>query len=62
MKFSIKDLLSGCDEIHIFLRIWSHLLMKFLMENFIFCAVPPQDSFTPRLALTAETRDDNPQA
>ena len=22
-----------------FLRIWSHLLKKFLMENFIFCAV-----------------------
>ena len=21
------------------LRIWSHLLKKFLMENFIFCAV-----------------------
>ena len=24
-----------------FLRIWSHLLKKFLMENFIFCAVLP---------------------
>ena len=34
MKFTIKNLLSKCD-----LRICSHLLKKFLMENFIFCAV-----------------------
>ena len=39
MKFSIKDFLSRCDQILSFLRIWSHLLKKFLMENFIFCAV-----------------------
>ena len=39
MKFSIKDFLSKCDEIRRFLRIWSHLLKKSLMENFIFCAV-----------------------
>ena len=38
MKFFIKDFLSKCDEIHSFLQIWSHLLNKFLMENFIFCA------------------------
>ena len=35
MKFSIKDFFS-------FLRIWSHLLKKSLMENF-FCAVQPQE-------------------
>ena len=35
MKFS-KDFFSKCDEI---LRIWSHLLKKSLMENFIFCAL-----------------------
>ena len=28
-----------CHKIHNFLRIWSHLLKKSLMENFIFCAV-----------------------
>ena len=39
MKFSIKDFFSKCDQIHSFLRIWSHLLKKPLMENFIFCAV-----------------------
>ena len=39
MKFSIKDLFSKCDQIRSFLRIWSHLLKKSLMENFIFCAV-----------------------
>ena len=39
MKFFIKDFFGKCDEIRSFLRIWSHLLKKFLMENFIFCAV-----------------------
>ena len=38
-NFSIKDFLSKCDQICSFLRIWSHLLKKSLMENFIFCAV-----------------------
>ena len=39
MKFFIIDFLSKCDQIRSFLRIWSHLLKKSLMENFIFCAV-----------------------
>ena len=39
VKFSIKDLFSKCDQIWTFLRIWSHLLKKSLMENFIFCEV-----------------------
>ena len=39
MKFSIKDFFSKCDQIRSFLPIWSHLLKKFLMENFIICAV-----------------------
>ena len=39
MKFSIKDFFSKCDQIRRKMRIWSHLLKKFLMENFIFCAV-----------------------
>ena len=39
MKFSIKDFFSKCDQISKKLRIWSHLLKKSLMENFIFCAV-----------------------
>ena len=39
LKFSIKDFLSKCDQIRSFLRIWSHLLKKSLMKNFIFCAV-----------------------
>ena len=38
MKFSIKNLLSF-DQIHRFLWIWSHLLEKSLMEDFIFCVV-----------------------
>ena len=36
MKFSIKDFSSKCDQIRRKLRIWSHLLKKYLMENFIF--------------------------
>ena len=38
IKFSIKNFFNKCDQIRNFLRIWSHLLMKSLMENFIFCA------------------------
>ena len=36
MKFSIKDFFSKCDQIRRKLRIWSDLLNKTLMENFIF--------------------------
>ena len=36
MKFYVKDFFSKCDN---FLRIWSHLLKKSLLENFIFCEV-----------------------
>ena len=39
IKFFIKDFFSKCNQIRSLLRIWSHLLKKFLMENFIFCAV-----------------------
>ena len=39
IKFSIKDFFSKSDQIHSFLRIWSHLLKKSLMKTFIFCAV-----------------------
>ena len=40
-KFSIMDFFSICDYIRRKLRIWSHSLKKSLMENLIFCAVPP---------------------
>ena len=36
MKFRIKDFSSKCDQIR---RKLPHLLKKFLMKNFIFCAV-----------------------
>ena len=39
MKFSIKGFFSKCDQIRSFLQIWSHLLKKSLMENFIFSLV-----------------------
>ena len=39
MKFSIKNFFSKWDQIRSFRWIWSHLLNKSVMENFIFCAV-----------------------
>ena len=39
MKFSIKDSLSKCDQTRRKLQIWSHLLKKSLMKNFISFAV-----------------------
>ena len=38
-EFSIKNFFCKCDQVRRKLRIWSHLLKKSLMENFIFCAV-----------------------
>ena len=35
MKFSIKSFSSKFDQIRSFVRIWSHLLKKSLMKNFI---------------------------
>ena len=39
MKFSMKDFFRKCGKIRSFLLIWSHLLKKPFIENFIFCAV-----------------------
>ena len=39
VKFSIKDFYSKCDQIRRKLWIWSHLLKKSLLKNFIFCTV-----------------------
>ena len=44
MKFSIKDFFSKCDQIRGFLRICSHLLKKYVMENFMFRAVATSSS------------------
>ena len=38
-EVTLKDFYSKCDQIRRKLRIWSHLLKKSLMENFVFCAV-----------------------
>ena len=35
----MKNFFSKCDQIGSFLQIWSHLLKKSLMENFISYAV-----------------------
>ena len=39
MKFSIKIFFSDCDQMCRKMWIWSHLLEKTLMENFILYAV-----------------------
>ena len=39
MKFTIKDFFKKCDQIRSFQRIWSRLLKKYFVENFIFCAM-----------------------
>ena len=39
MKFSIQNFFSKCDQIRSILQIWSHLLKKSLIENFIFYPV-----------------------
>ena len=43
MKFSITNFFSKCDQ------IWSHLLKKSVMENFIFCAVGARGEHLPSL-------------
>ena len=35
IRFSIKNFFSKCDQIHSLLLIWSHLLKKSFIENFI---------------------------
>ena len=60
MKFSIKDFFSKCDQIRIFLWIWSHLLKKSLMDNFNFvpfllvniCARSPLDLWLTKIYTT----------
>ena len=52
MKFSIMNFSSKCDQIRRKLRIWSHLLKKSLMENFIFCAGTVVEKVKLELALT----------
>ena len=55
MKFSIKVIFSKCDQIRSFLRIWSHLLMKSLIENFIFCAVNKEILYNVQIIRGYET-------
>ena len=45
MKFSMEDFFSKCDQNRRKLRIWSHLLKKFFLENFIFLSSDASDIF-----------------
>ena len=40
MKFFVQDLFITDDQIRRKFQVWSHLLKKPLMKNFISCAVP----------------------
>ena len=57
MKFSIKDFFSKCDQISSFLRIWSLLPKKVLMENFILCAVVKRVKLTNSILLIRTCND-----
>ena len=52
----MKDFFSKDDQMCSFLRIWSHLLQKYLMENFIFCAVTKFEVFSSQLSNTSLTK------
>ena len=52
MKFSIKS-----DHIRSFLQIWSHLMKKSLMENFIFGVVTRSTNFNYTLHLEELIQD-----
>ena len=54
MKFSIKDFLSKSDQIRRELMIWSNLLEKCLMENFISCAVLQKELLIINIKLSSE--------
>ena len=59
-SFAWRIIFSSCDHIRSILRIWSHLLKKSLMQNFIFCVsetflektVEEDFEFTDSLLLT----------
>ena len=59
MKFSIKNFFSKRDQIGRKLRIWSHLLKKSLMENFIFCVVWLQPNCLSSLESSISLRNMN---
>ena len=57
MQFPNKDFFSKCDQIRRkpnLQGIWSHLLKKSLMENFIFCAVTPDCKIANNLVILCE--------
>ena len=54
----MKAFFNKCDQIRSFLRIWSHLLSKSLMENFTFRAVIMKKANTNKLTdLTLNQRN-----
>ena len=57
MKFSIKDFFSKCDQILSFLRMWSHLLKKSLMETSIFVQCHPTDLLSKSMDWFLHDRD-----
>ena len=59
MKFKLRiSLVNKHDQIRSFLRIWSYLLKKSLMENFIFCAVLHCQKSFLNIELSSKDRGD----
>ena len=52
-KLFIQNFVSNCDQFCWNLRIWSYLLKKSSMENFIFCAVNQSYHQLPSIILTS---------
>ena len=59
MTFYIKDFFSKCVRIRRKLQIWSHLLKKSLMENFIVCKVSFKISILKYLIFCFFTSDND---
>ena len=57
MKFPTEDFFSKCDQIRSFLRIWSHLLKKSLMENFFCAAISSTQNMVSLKLLTFYPKD-----
>ena len=53
MKFPIKDFFNKCDQMRSFLKIWSQLLKKSLMENFIVFLLGLSKTFPPKESLVS---------
>ena len=53
MKSPVKDFFNKCDQMRSFLKIWSHLLKKSLIENCIVFLLGLSKIFPPKESLVS---------